>query len=322
MPRFNPHVAIESPDALVPAPVVSVCLIAYNQSPYIGQSVRSILDQTLDVPFEVVVGDDGSDDGTWEILQGLQAASPDRVRLLRTTRRIGKAEDSARLNLLRNLHACRGTHVALLEGDDFWCVPGKLQAQWDALRSDPAASLCSHLTENIDQDGNHLQIFGAAGRATLDDYLFPYRMHTSSLFFRNFELPRSCVRDMFDLVLVGLMLQRGHAVILDQAMSVRRQTTSGIWAGLPARQRTDLVPKRATTLLRYFGRSSDGVRRFYLNAHLKRLKEAASLGGLLRVAAPVYFTYLRRTGKSPGKPFWDAFRAARLRLRQSPGSRP
>ena len=52
-------------------PKVSVCIVTYNQEKYIKQCVESILNQDVDFPFEVIVGDDCSTDKTLEILKSI-----------------------------------------------------------------------------------------------------------------------------------------------------------------------------------------------------------------------------------------------------------
>ena len=45
-------------------PLLSVCIVTYNQKDYIAKAVDSVLAQITDYPFEVLIGDDCSDDGT------------------------------------------------------------------------------------------------------------------------------------------------------------------------------------------------------------------------------------------------------------------
>src|SRR4051794_10343483 len=66
--------------AAVPAVDVSVLMPVYNARRYIADAVQSILSQTLS-RFEFIIVDDGSTDGTREILQGFAARDP-RIRLI------------------------------------------------------------------------------------------------------------------------------------------------------------------------------------------------------------------------------------------------
>ena len=58
---------IVSPQIIEP-PLLSVCLITYNQHQYIRQGIESIICQKTDFSWEVIISDDGSVDGTTEIV--------------------------------------------------------------------------------------------------------------------------------------------------------------------------------------------------------------------------------------------------------------
>lgn len=107
------------------APLVSVIMPAYNTAHYIREAIDSVLEQ--DYPNkELIVIDDGSTDGTVEVLRSYG----DRITLL-TQRNQGSA-------VARNagLAAARGEYVAFLDSDDVW-LAGKLRLQIDHLQRHP-----------------------------------------------------------------------------------------------------------------------------------------------------------------------------------------
>lgn len=69
------------------APILSIVIPVYNERDAVGGVIRSIIEQKLATPCEIVVVDDGSDDGTGAVLEGL--ADPWMVRLLRHDRNRG-----------------------------------------------------------------------------------------------------------------------------------------------------------------------------------------------------------------------------------------
>ncbi|WP_119681081.1 glycosyltransferase family 2 protein [Indioceanicola profundi] len=107
------------------ADLVSVIIPAYNAQAFIGEAVRSALDQTYPM-LEVVVVDDGSRDGTAEIVAGLAAADP-RVWLVRQA----NAGVAAARN--RAIGETRGDYIALLDADDIW-HPTKIERQMEVMR--------------------------------------------------------------------------------------------------------------------------------------------------------------------------------------------
>jgi glycosyltransferase involved in cell wall biosynthesis len=98
-------------------PRVSVIIAVFNGADYVGESVSSAL-ASRDVPLEVLVIDDGSSDGTWEVLETFG----DRIRKVR--------QDHAGPYTARNLGArlARGEWLAFLDADDAW-LPDKLNRQ-------------------------------------------------------------------------------------------------------------------------------------------------------------------------------------------------
>jgi len=123
-------------------PKVSVSIITYNQRDYIGEAIESALAQQTDFPVKLNIGDDFSDDGTREILRDYAARYPEQITLsLQPKRPEGIA---GRVNNITNLKSCEGEYIALLDGDDFWTDPHKLQGQVDFLDSNPAYTGAAH----------------------------------------------------------------------------------------------------------------------------------------------------------------------------------
>lgn len=138
---------------LVQEPLVTVLVITYNHAKYIAQALDSVLEQTTDFPFEIVVGEDCSSDGTGDIVRMYQRKHPSRIRVLRSTQRLGEYTGNGRLNLIRSFRAARGRYVCLLEGDDYWCDSSKIQSQASRLAADGSISLLCHRVRRINEVG-------------------------------------------------------------------------------------------------------------------------------------------------------------------------
>ena len=117
------------------SPSLSVSIITYNHREFIARAIDSALDQRTDFPVTIHIGDDFSNDGTREILREYQAAHTDRIELNLQEKR--PAGIPGRVNNVTNLQSCRGKYVAMLDGDDYWTDPLKLQRQVDFLESSP-----------------------------------------------------------------------------------------------------------------------------------------------------------------------------------------
>jgi glycosyltransferase involved in cell wall biosynthesis len=120
------------PQVFKQLPVVSVIMITYNHAPYVGQAIEGVLAQTLKEPFELVIGEDCSTDGTREIVESFRGQHPDIIRVVSGHENIGMNE-----NLRRVVLAARGTYVAFCEGDDVWHCRDKLARQLEVIRSHP-----------------------------------------------------------------------------------------------------------------------------------------------------------------------------------------
>lgn len=115
-------------------PAVSIIMPAYNVEPYIGDAIRSALAQTY-TDFELIVVDDGSKDGTAEVVKTL-ARQDGRIRLVQQANRgLAGARNSA-------LRAARGEFFALLDSDDLW-EPGFLAEQLAILEARPDVDIVS-----------------------------------------------------------------------------------------------------------------------------------------------------------------------------------
>ena len=109
-------------------PAVSVIMPAYNVEPYIEESLRSALAQTL-TDLEVLVVDDGSRDRTADAVRPLAEADT-RIRLIRQENRgLAGARNTA-------LRAARSPLFALLDSDDVW-MPDFLEKQVAILKAHP-----------------------------------------------------------------------------------------------------------------------------------------------------------------------------------------
>lgn len=142
-----------SSDVLVSTPICSVSIVTYNHASFIRKAIDSVLSQEVSFPFEIVIGDDASNDGTSDIISEYQKLHPEEIRVVRSTERLGEYTGNGRLNFLRNIRACRGEFVAILEGDDYWCSSSKLAHQLQFLQSKPHANscVCHHMELRSDE---------------------------------------------------------------------------------------------------------------------------------------------------------------------------
>ncbi|HME41680.1 MAG TPA: glycosyltransferase [Syntrophorhabdales bacterium] len=117
-------------------PLVSILMLTYNHAPFIAQAIEGVLQQQTNFPFQLIIGEDCSTDGTREIVFEYQEEHSDIIRVVTSDRNVGVTE-----NLCRTGKACRGKYVAFCEGDDYWHHPHKLQKQMDYMESHPGCGM-------------------------------------------------------------------------------------------------------------------------------------------------------------------------------------
>lgn len=138
------------------SPMVSVCVITYQHVNFIRDCIEGILMQKTDFPFEVIIGEDESIDGTREICIEYAKKYPDKIRLYLRSRETSQLYDEngkyiCRFNGKWTRESARGKYIALCEGDDYWTDSLKLQKQVDFLEENPEYGLihgdCNFLYE-------------------------------------------------------------------------------------------------------------------------------------------------------------------------------
>ena len=131
------------------APTVSVLVKSYQHAPYVRQTIESVLAQSFQ-DFEIVVTDDGSTDGTAEILRGF---TDPRIRLECHLENRGI---SAAMNA--TVARARGRYLAILNSDD-WALPGRLRRQVGFLDANPDVGLVFGMPRPVDEAGLPTQAF-------------------------------------------------------------------------------------------------------------------------------------------------------------------
>lgn len=114
-----------------------VCAIitCFNEGPYIGEAVRSILGQTkANLIGEIIIADDGSDDATIAVLKEIENWDV-RIKVYYGK---GGARQAAQRNIAVDMASCE--FIAFLDGDDLW-TEDKLEKQVEVLKDNDDVGL-------------------------------------------------------------------------------------------------------------------------------------------------------------------------------------
>jgi glycosyltransferase involved in cell wall biosynthesis len=212
------------------SPLVSVCVITYNHVQYIEQALESVLMQKVNFPWEIIIADDCSTDGTRDIVAEYGRKFPEFIRLISRERNVGPG-----LNFVELINAAKGKYIAYLEGDDYWIDENKLKIQFNLLESDLSISMCYHkikwennrnsnsVEENKYSNENDPPI------STINDVLDRgWFIRSCSMFFRAEKLPPN-----FELLYIGdyplhvIMATKGNIAFINKPMGVYRIHNQG-----------------------------------------------------------------------------------------------
>lgn len=127
---------ISDPAVLSKNPLVSVNMITYNHELYIAQAIEGVAKQETEYPFELIIGEDCSTDGTMEIVLEYQKKYSDIIRVITSHKNVAGMKNSYRTG-----KACRGKYIAYCEGDDYWHNLYKLQKQVNYMESHPECGM-------------------------------------------------------------------------------------------------------------------------------------------------------------------------------------
>ena len=150
----NPH----------PRPLrISIAMATYNGAKYLEEQLASFVVQSQ-LPYELVVCDDGSADATLEILHRFAHSAPFPVRIVCNEKRLGYDD-----NFLKAASFCEGDWIAFSDQDDVW-LPDKLRQIGKTISSFQDVALVIHAADIVDADLRPLRadpVLGSALRKIL-----------------------------------------------------------------------------------------------------------------------------------------------------------
>lgn len=132
------------------SPRVSLVVTSFNQKAYLAEAVESVVAQTRPV-HELILVDDGSSDGSQELIRGWEARLPDRVIAVLQPSNAGIPRARS-----AGLKRATGDLVGVLDGDDR-LLPGFAERLVAALERDPAAGCVYSNVEFVDAAGRRLR---------------------------------------------------------------------------------------------------------------------------------------------------------------------
>ena len=219
--------------------VASIICVTYNHAPYIRQAIDGFLMQKTTFPYEIIIADDRSTDGTSAICAEYADKYPDKIRHFRGEYNVGGVE-----NERRAIEAAQGEYIALCEGDDYWIDPKKLQKQVEFLETHPDYSVTwtryKKYLQSEDKylsDGNDDLFKEGQESIEITSHIFLHRWITQylTMVFRRSAYDNTwCKQYKYyrDSHQFYHLLQNGKGAILNLIGGVYRQTGDGMYSDL------------------------------------------------------------------------------------------
>lgn len=182
-------------------PLVSIVCTVYNKEPWLKQTIDSFLQQETDFPFDIILIDDASSDGSKEILASYAQRYPDKIRVYYNEKNIGIAR-----TWLKVCDLVEAPYIARCDGDDYWICTDKLQIQMQSLQENPESKWSSTDINFVNEEGQIL------GQSIFESGQMPY-VHDfeTMLATRGFLAPSTW------LVETKLIQEINHQIHLDTA---------------------------------------------------------------------------------------------------------
>jgi glycosyltransferase involved in cell wall biosynthesis len=221
---------------------VSVFVTTYNHEKYIAQTLESILIQETDFDYDIIVLEDCSTDGTREILRAYQTKYPAKIRL-----RLAERNQRSNKAFAEEFLASSSLYIAMLDGDDYWTSPSKLQKQVEFLEAHPECALCFHNALRIYEDENrapHPCNSSDQKRISVLEDLWKYNFIAGCTAMLRKGVLREFPEWFYtlrygDWPLYILCAQHGKIGYIDEILGVYRIHSSGSWSSLDSLQKLE-----------------------------------------------------------------------------------
>jgi glycosyltransferase involved in cell wall biosynthesis len=225
---------------------LSVMITCYNCEDYIGQTIESVIKQEKPFEWELLIGDDGSDDSTVDIIKDWIDKYPDNIKLFimertKTSKKDGTRAAKNRANLLRHAN---GEYLAFLDGDDQLLGTDKFIQQVKILDSKEyqACSGCAHNIKVVDTSNTqNTKIYNMIPKGQYNGIIDNQKywklmyFHTNTLVFRE-ECKQLLLDEKYcdflnDNFITYIVLQYGSLYYLDDVYAQYNVTGQGLWTG-------------------------------------------------------------------------------------------
>ncbi|RDU71355.1 glycosyl transferase family 2 [Helicobacter aurati] len=311
-----------NPQQTTTKPLCSFLCITYNHVEFIEQCLIGFLEQETTFPFEIIIHDDCSTDGTQRIIQEYQAKYPKIIKALyEEENQYSKGSKGKPFWAL--MHKMAGKYIALCEGDDYWNDPKKIQTQVAFLESHSEFVGCYHRCHTLDSSGVQ-EDNGSNHRDTTAAMLqfLQTTISTRTVCYRNvidylepnllFYSSKITNGDTFLWTLLG---QHGDMKYIDSIEpAYYRLHSGGVWSPLSAKSRFQIHAKSFYYMSEYYSQANNPfAASFFLQLSLQNLCAASDANLTQKEVDSVIKSLLIKRGGGGNYPL-GGFQATSVKL--------
>lgn len=223
--------------------ILSIIVISHNQKEQLKRCLNSILSQSLPFEYEIIISDDASSDGTWEVAQDFakQYSQINTYSCNTVDYNPANTSDRSGWNRCNGYQHATGKYIAHIDGDDFH-LEGKniYKKQVELLELHPECSCCMANDYDLDDGENiskikirHKEIFQTGEILSSEKYIKKYfRESHCFVYRRNTEVdPVKLYGNYYDDALItSHHIQFGDIVCLNDAGYVYVHSESSVWS--------------------------------------------------------------------------------------------
>lgn len=269
------------------SPLVSICCITYNHVAFIREAIDSFLMQKTDFPFEILVHDDASTDGTTDIILEYSKRYPLIVKpIIQTENQYSRG---GLINPRFVFPKASGKYIAICEGDDYWTDETKLQKQASFLENNPEYVITYTDCQPFDDTGILDIDFGGA-RRDLDSIQLQKStpIFTLTTCFRNVidHVPQDLMSARYgDMVIWSLIGHYGKGKYMDDILpSAYRVHADGVHSKKSNHEKVVMALITYSALLAYYRRiSHDELSNYFLKRVAEYSIRSIGLYGALKI---------------------------------------
>jgi len=232
-------------------PLVSIRCAVYNHEPFLRQCLDGFVMQQTTFPFEAIVHDDASTDGSAAIIREYAEKYPDIIKpIYETENQYCKHYGSLMKIIDDHIHPA-AKYIAVCEGDDYWTDPNKLQLQVDFLESHPDYVITSHDFSVFDNNKKRIKY---SGNEIYKDFSFDEKykgyeyctfsfddsfhlrfLATLANVYRRDDYINNDLRNkipyIYDFILFYFILKKGKCALFKKNMATYRVHNGGVYSG-------------------------------------------------------------------------------------------